>query len=620
MQVVGAQQLRAGSSPSPSRASAALAVGVAVVVALLCGLVPGLRVLAHLLVVLAAAAVAVLEGRRRGLVVAAATATVAGLVGVLATSEPSALQWLGEAVAAALAAGVVVLLVTRRASPPTPAVEEPRDVPDAAGATTTDTVDAAVLAFADADATGSTADALAAGLQVVLPGAQLESLRVGAVQDTGHDMAGLVLGEAASAGRRALLPAGFSGHEHEVLVGFSVRHGDTEAGGVVVRAAADVADGPLDRVEDYLRRVAPTLAAHATADLWAEIDPDGGRSSARDGDLAAMLSRAAHDLRVPLGSLTGAVETLMTHDEALGGDGRADVYEILHRSTRRVAEWIGVLLEESLGPSRVVPRTRPVELGPVLAEAAENARAATAGLDVSVEETDLLVEADPGLVIRVVTNLLANAGHHAAEGGAVEVRTFERGDRVQVRVIDHGPGIDLESLSDRAAGGTADVGRDGPGLGIGLDSARSIVHAWGGQFGIGRTPGGGATVWFTLPLTSARADGVAETDGQRRRSVRDRDAGPVAGSMRNPTRRAPSEPDNAAAGADSAPSPPDDHADVVAGDGHPGDAAARRSTTAPREPVGTTPASGRQQRVRWTVVGPDLGSLPAVFREPPPRP
>jgi two-component system sensor histidine kinase KdpD len=272
--------------------------------------------------------------------------------------------------------------------------------------------------------------------------------------------------------------------------------------------------------------------------------------------------------------LTGAVETLVTHDETLGPDGRAEVYEILQRSTRRVSEWIGALLEESLGPTRVMPSTRPVELGPLLEEAAENARAATAGLAVTVDDSDVLVEADPGLVIRVLTNLLANAGHHAADGGTVEVRALERGDRVQVRVVDHGPGFDLDDLPDRSASPSDLAGRDGPGLGIGLDSARSVVQSWGGQFGIGRTPGGGATVWFTLPLTRGRTGG-GEQPTEREAAATDRGPLETTGAACGTARSA------------------EEAEEAEAGDG---------------------------RLVRWTVVGPAPGSSAAVFRQRRPRP
>jgi two-component system sensor histidine kinase KdpD len=138
--------------------------------------------------------------------------------------------------------------------------------------------------------------------------------------------------------------------------------------------------------------------------------------------------------------------------------------------------------------------------------------AATAGLSVEVEPTDLHVVADPGAVVRVVSNLLANAGHHARAGDVV-IEARPRGRWVEVVVRDDGEGWGDVDAADAEQASTAHHG----GLGLGLTSVRSHVEDWQGEVQLQESPGGGATVQFTLPRAGHRTrgttDGVAEQTG-----------------------------------------------------------------------------------------------------------
>jgi two-component system sensor histidine kinase KdpD len=110
------------------------------------------------------------------------------------------------------------------------------------------------------------------------------------------------------------------------------------------------------------------------------------------------------------------------------------------------------------------------------------------------------VLADPVLVEQVLTNLLDNARRYA-EGSPLALVAREQGDRVELRVIDHGPGIPLperERVFDQfyrlKAGG-----RRPEGTGMGLAICRGIVAALDGSLRVETTPGGGATFILSLP-------------------------------------------------------------------------------------------------------------------------
>jgi len=121
-------------------------------------------------------------------------------------------------------------------------------------------------------------------------------------------------------------------------------------------------------------------------------------------------------------------------------------------------------------------------------------------VDVPDELAPVLV--DPVRLDQVLTNLLDNARGYAG-AGPVEVVARQAGDAVELRVVDHGPGIPVperERVFDqfyRLKGG----GKRPEGTGMGLAICRGIVQAHGGLLRVETTPGGGATLVLTLPVS-----------------------------------------------------------------------------------------------------------------------
>jgi two-component system sensor histidine kinase KdpD len=132
---------------------------------------------------------------------------------------------------------------------------------------------------------------------------------------------------------------------------------------------------------------------------------------------------------------------------------------------------------------------------------ARRARAA-AGQRITVDVPEELpaILADPVRIDQVLTNLLDNARGYAS-GSPVEVVARQAGATVELRVVDHGPGIpgpERDRVFDqfyRVEGG----GRRPEGTGMGLAICRGIALAHGGSLQVEPTPGGGATFVLTLP-------------------------------------------------------------------------------------------------------------------------
>ena len=114
------------------------------------------------------------------------------------------------------------------------------------------------------------------------------------------------------------------------------------------------------------------------------------------------------------------------------------------------------------------------------------------------------MRADAGLLDRVLANVLENALRHSPGRREVVVQAGRIGDRVQIRVVDRGPGVPDEAKDQIFApfqrGGDAPRG---DGVGLGLAVARGLTEAMDGTLWAEDTPGGGLTIVVDLPTVPA---------------------------------------------------------------------------------------------------------------------
>lgn len=206
----------------------------------------------------------------------------------------------------------------------------------------------------------------------------------------------------------------------------------------------------------------------------------------------ALLAAVSHDLRTPLAGLRSAAETLRVHDERLGGGERRELLLAMESSIARLATMVSDLLDMSrLQTGAVLPIADDVPLGEVV-------RRALAGVEGAerVRVDDLpTAHVDAGLLERVVANLVANALRYS---DTVAVEGDTRGARVELRVVDHGPGI-APADRGRIFEPFQRQGDAGSGVGLGLAVARGLTEAQGGMLEAEATPGGGLTMVVELP-------------------------------------------------------------------------------------------------------------------------
>jgi two-component system sensor histidine kinase KdpD len=246
----------------------------------------------------------------------------------------------------------------------------------------------------------------------------------------------------------------------------------------------------------------PTLLALRNRQVAAEA-ADARRRADASRLRTALLSAVGHDLRSPLASIKAAAQGLRDPELHLPEADRIELAATVEESADRLTGLVANLLDSSrLATGAVAPDLRPVGYDEVVAQALRNLE--PGGLDgaarVAVEVDERLPEvlADPGLLERVVANLVDNALHHGA-GAPVAVRASAHAEHVELRVVDSGPGVSRAGADRLFVAFQHLDDRDHGGLGLGLSVARGFTEAMGGTLTAEDTPAGGLTLVVSLP-------------------------------------------------------------------------------------------------------------------------
>ncbi|MET0700992.1 MAG: sensor histidine kinase KdpD [Mycobacterium sp.] len=213
----------------------------------------------------------------------------------------------------------------------------------------------------------------------------------------------------------------------------------------------------------------------------------------------SLLSAVSHDLRTPLAAAKASVSSLRSDDIGFSPEDTAELLATVEESVDQLTALVGNLLDSSrLAAGVVKPELRLVYLEEVVQRALIGIRG-RAGLDrVKTEVGDAVVLADPGLLERVLVNLIDNALRHAPDS-VVRVNAGKVGARVLINVIDEGPGIPRGAEDQLFAPFQRLGDRDNStGVGLGLSVARGFVEAMGGTIAATDTPGGGLTIVVDL--------------------------------------------------------------------------------------------------------------------------
>ncbi|MGI5466655.1 DUF4118 domain-containing protein [Streptomyces sp. CA-132043] len=214
----------------------------------------------------------------------------------------------------------------------------------------------------------------------------------------------------------------------------------------------------------------------------------------------ALLAAVSHDLRTPLASIKASVTSLRSDDVNWSEEDQAELLASIEEGTDRLDHLVGNLLDMSrLQTGTVTPLNREIDVDEVVPMALGGLPEGSVELE--IPETLPMVVVDPGLLERSVANIVENAVKYSPDDTPVLVSASALADRVELRVVDRGPGVP-DKAKERIFEPFqryGDVPR-GAGVGLGLAVARGFAEAIGGTLTAEDTPGGGLTMVLTLPI------------------------------------------------------------------------------------------------------------------------
>jgi len=253
----------------------------------------------------------------------------------------------------------------------------------------------------------------------------------------------------------------------------------------------------------FAEQVAVALQQGRLSAQAAEAD----RLAAANSMRTALLAAVSHDLRTPLAGIKAAASALRSDDLDLDDADRAELVVTVDESADRLTNLVENLLDMSrLHAGAVSPVLTPSDVPAVVQRALnglDNCEPGRIALDWPDDLPPVL--ADPGLLERVVANLVSNAVRHAPRG-PISVTAGCFGDRLELHVVDRGPGVALADR-DRVFAPFQRLGDtpSGQGVGLGLAVARGLTEAMNGTLTAEDTPAGGLTMVISLRTAAVPA-------------------------------------------------------------------------------------------------------------------
>lgn len=224
-----------------------------------------------------------------------------------------------------------------------------------------------------------------------------------------------------------------------------------------------------------------------------------------------LVSNVSHDLRTPLATLQGYIETLLLKDDTLDATERERYLKITLKHAQRLGALIGDLFELSKldsGSMPLSPESFPLAelLNDVVQDFQLEARHKNIDLRLVGKPDAALVYADIALVQRVLENLIRNALNYTPSGGSIALDINVRPERVSVAVSDTGCGIPEDqfgNIFERFYSSHNGEHSSSNSTGLGLAIVKRILDLHGSRITVSSTVNQGSRFEFSLPISRA---------------------------------------------------------------------------------------------------------------------
>ena len=235
-----------------------------------------------------------------------------------------------------------------------------------------------------------------------------------------------------------------------------------------------------------------------------------------------LIANISHDLRSPLASVRGYVETILMKDSALSKNERKKFLKIIHKNVVHLNDLVNELFElAKFDAKEIEPAFEPFSI----AELAQDIvlkfqpQAETQGINLILRfpKNLPLVKGDIGMIERAVSNLIQNALKFCPGDSTVVLEIEKLPGQIRINVRDNGPGIpaeDLPHIFERFYRVDKSRNRASGGSGLGLAIVKKIIEAHGQAISVTSSKAEGTVFSFTLPVWKKEYVAVKSTSQQ----------------------------------------------------------------------------------------------------------
>lgn len=216
----------------------------------------------------------------------------------------------------------------------------------------------------------------------------------------------------------------------------------------------------------------------------------------------ALLNAVSHDLRGPLASSKAAISSLLNNEVSWSQEDQRELLNSASSSLDQLNHLIENLLDMSrLEAGAIFLNWRNVGVEDVVSGAIKSLKSPTDLIEISIDSELPSVKGDPILLERVIGNLLENALRFNPKDRTITIAAFQVEERIEVRIIDHGPGLSTKDKSKLFTPFQRLGDRDNStGVGLGLAIVKGFTELMNGRISIEETYEGGLTMVLSFPI------------------------------------------------------------------------------------------------------------------------
>jgi two-component system sensor histidine kinase KdpD len=221
---------------------------------------------------------------------------------------------------------------------------------------------------------------------------------------------------------------------------------------------------------------------------------------------STLLDAIAHEFKTPLTSIKAVTTDLLSESAGELRQHNRELISIVDEAADRLSN----LVTDAIQLARIEGGTFRLNLGvhfvgSLVSGGIRRVKAVMdeRAIDVTIPENLPLVRVDAELIQMALAHLLHNALKYSPRNSAISISARTEGEKVIIKVRDHGPGISEEeqnNIFEKFYRGKNE--RHLKGTGMGLSIAREIVRAHGEEIGVASEAGQGSEFFFSLPVAS----------------------------------------------------------------------------------------------------------------------